>query len=122
MAKKRPAAKPAAKPTAKPATADASPPRFEESLGQLEKIVACLESGDLPLSEAIAEYEKGVNLLKQCHQALHQVQRKVELLTQVGEDGEPTTVPFDAAATPADRPARGKAADPADVDEGGRLF
>lgn len=70
-------------------------PDFEASLGELEQIVGQLEAGNLPLAEAIERYEQGVKLLKQCHGSLNAVQRKIELLTQVNEQGEEQTIPFD---------------------------
>lgn len=39
--------------------------KFEEALGELEAIVKKLE-GDLPLDEAIAAFEKGIELSKIC--------------------------------------------------------
>lgn len=37
---------------------------FEENLGALEDIVKRLENGDVPLEEAIAEFQKGMKLSK----------------------------------------------------------
>ena len=56
---------------------------FEESLGELEKIVAELESGKLGLSDALARYEEGVKHLKGCQQLLEMAERKIELLSGV---------------------------------------
>jgi exodeoxyribonuclease VII small subunit len=67
---------------------------FEESLGELEKIVADLESGKLGLSEALARYEHGVRHLKSCQQLLESAERKIELLSGVNADGNPITEPF----------------------------
>lgn len=39
---------------------------FEESLEELEKIVARLEQGDVPLEEALDAFQKGMDLSKQC--------------------------------------------------------
>ena len=63
---------------------------FEEALGQLEQVVQSLEDGELGLNESLEEYQRGVDLLKQCHATLEDVQRKVELLTGV-TDGNPET-------------------------------
>ncbi len=68
---------------------------FEESLEELEKIVAELESGKLGLSEALARYEEGVKHLKGCQQLLDQAERKIEILSGVDADGNPITEPFD---------------------------
>jgi exodeoxyribonuclease VII small subunit len=68
---------------------------FEDSLEQLEKIVADLESGKLGLSDALERYEQGVKHLKSCQQLLERAERKIELLSGVDADGNPITQPFD---------------------------
>jgi exodeoxyribonuclease VII small subunit len=68
---------------------------FEESLDELEKIVAELESGKLGLSDALARYEEGVKHLKGCQQLLEMAERKIELLSGVDADGNPITQPFE---------------------------
>ena len=67
---------------------------FEEALGQLEQVVQSLEDGELGLNESLEEYQRGVDLLKQCHATLEDAQRKVELLTGV-TDGDPETQSID---------------------------
>jgi exodeoxyribonuclease VII small subunit len=67
---------------------------FEESLVELEKIVAELESGKLGLSDALARYEEGVKHLKGCQRLLEMAERKIELLSGVDADGNPITEPF----------------------------
>jgi exodeoxyribonuclease VII small subunit len=111
---------------------------FEESLDELEKIVAELESGKLGLSDALARYEQGVKHLKACQQLLERAERKVELLSGVDADGNPTTEPFDEAESEsleAKAAARGQRRSTVakatavkitvrgdDVDDPGRLF
>lgn len=68
---------------------------FEEAYAELEQVVHSLESSQLGLSESLALYQKGVGCLKVCHQALERAERKIELLTGVGDDGEPETGDFD---------------------------
>ncbi|MEC8799430.1 MAG: exodeoxyribonuclease VII small subunit [Planctomycetota bacterium] len=68
---------------------------FEEAYAELEQVVHSLESSQLGLSESLALYQKGVGCLKVCHQALEKAERKIELLTGVGDDGEPETEDFD---------------------------
>jgi exodeoxyribonuclease VII small subunit len=80
------------KKTGKPASQQVS---FEESLEQLEQIVKDLEAGQLGLSESLELYERGIKNLKACHQALSVAERKIQLLTAVDEDGNPTTESFD---------------------------
>jgi exodeoxyribonuclease VII small subunit len=68
---------------AKPAAA--APPAFEAALAQLESLVTRLESGDLPLDEALRTFERGVQLTRECQGALAAAQQKVQLLLQRGE-------------------------------------
>jgi len=53
---------------------------FEGALVELEEVVEQLESGDLPLDDSLAAFEKGVGLVKFCNQKLTEVEKKVELL------------------------------------------
>lgn len=55
--------------------------KFEEALGQLEKLVVELESGDLGLDEAMKRFEKGVKLSRQLEGTLEGASRKVETLS-----------------------------------------
>ena len=48
-------------------------------------MVTRLESGDLPLDEALASFEQGVRLTRDCQGALSAAQQKVQLLVQRGE-------------------------------------
>lgn len=43
---------------------------FEQNLAQLEEIVADLERGDIPLEQAIDQFQKGVKLSKQLEETL----------------------------------------------------
>ena len=53
---------------------------LEKSLEELEALVARLERGDLPLEQALKEFEHGVKLTRQCQAALQQAEQKVEIL------------------------------------------
>jgi len=58
---------------------------FEASLKRLESIVESLESGDVPLDQAMELYEEGVLLSKFCGEKL----RATELrLKKLGKDAE----------------------------------
>ncbi len=85
------------------------PPRFEEALDQIERIVADLERGEPSLNAALGKYEEGVRLLRDCYELLEQAERSVALLTGVDSQGTAETSPFDATATSADSgPTRSK--------------
>ena len=66
---------------------------FEGSMARLEAIVGLLERGDAPLEQAMALFEEGAKLLRECTVQLDQAQQKVTLLT-AGEDGQPVEHPF----------------------------
>ena len=68
---------------------------FEEALGELETIVHELEEGQIGLADALARYEKGIGLLKQCYGLLDNAQRRIELLTGVDGNGNAVTKPFE---------------------------
>lgn len=68
---------------------------FELGLKELEKIVAELEKGDIPLESQLKAFEKGVALSRDCLKRLEEVERRVELLMQ-NADGSLSTNPFDA--------------------------
>ncbi len=59
---------------------------FEESISELEKLVNTLESGDIPLEEALSTFEKGVKLTKECQITLDKAEQQVSLLIGEGDD------------------------------------
>ena len=79
----------------KPTPRDECVASFEQSLEELEKIVAELESGKLGLSDALARYEQGIKHLRGCQELLERAERKIELLSGVDADGNPITQPFE---------------------------
>lgn len=69
---------------------------FEEALKALEAIVHTLESGEAPLDESIALYEKGHALRALCQKRLDAAKARIEKIS-LGADGAPSgTTPFDA--------------------------
>ncbi|MGB9604730.1 MAG: exodeoxyribonuclease VII small subunit [Bryobacteraceae bacterium] len=56
------------------------PPSFEACLEELEKTVKELESGELPLEQALELYEKGVALAEACRKQLEEAETRVEIL------------------------------------------
>ena len=55
---------------------------FEQSLKELEKIVQELESGDLPLEEAVKKFEEGIQLSKFCSEKLDETERRITMLVK----------------------------------------
>jgi exodeoxyribonuclease VII small subunit len=68
---------------------------FEQALANLESVIRDLEDGRLGLNESLNRYEDGVRILRYCHQALNDAERKILLLTAVDESGEAIAQPFD---------------------------
>ena len=67
---------------------------FEESIIRLEEILKQLEGDKVDLATALAQYEEGVRLLKNCHEILESARHKIEILRGVGTDGEPIVEPL----------------------------
>ncbi|MCT8398870.1 exodeoxyribonuclease VII small subunit [Weissella cibaria] len=64
---------------------------FEENLATLEQIVAQLEKGDVPLEEALKQFEVGVKLSQELQQSLQTAEQSLAKI--VNADG--TTSDFE---------------------------
>ena len=86
--------------------AEPSPPPFEQSLGELEAIVAALEQGDLTLEASLTAFERGVTLTRACRAALEGAEQRVRILTEGRPDAvpEPFTTPKAPVTAPLDHP------------------
>jgi exodeoxyribonuclease VII small subunit len=61
-------------------------PDFEAALSELEKIVEKMESGEQNLEEALAAFQRGIELTRTCQQGLKEAEQRVDkLLVQNGE-------------------------------------
>jgi exodeoxyribonuclease VII small subunit len=58
---------------------------YEQAFEEMDKLVAALESGDLPLEESLALFERGQALAQRCMALLDQAELKVQQLTEDGE-------------------------------------
>lgn len=74
-------------------SAEKREPTFEEALEQLESIVTAIEEGKIGLEDAVAEYERGVKLLRRCQSILARAETRIQQL-QVAEDGSVSTTPM----------------------------
>ena len=59
---------------------------FEQAYGALDAVVDLLESGDLPLEDALALYERGVALSRRCGRELEAAELRVREVNGAGED------------------------------------
>ncbi|EDP68543.1 exodeoxyribonuclease VII, small subunit [Carnobacterium sp. AT7] len=60
--------------------------KFEEAMQQLEEIVTNLERGDVPLEEALDQFQKGVSLSKFCKETLQNAEQTLTKI--VDENGK----------------------------------
>jgi len=58
---------------------------FEASLKELEAVVARMEQGEQPLEESLRDFERGVQLTRQCQSMLNSAQQRVDILTREGK-------------------------------------
>ena len=69
------------------------PVDFETSLRELEGLVERMEKGDLSLEQALADFQRGIELSRHCQQALNAAEKQVQILIGQGEGDK--LVPFD---------------------------
>lgn len=67
---------------------------FEQAYKELESIVERMERGDQNLENSLADFERGVGLMKLCHGVLKNAEQKVEILVKDNE-GLFSTEPFE---------------------------
>ena len=70
----------------------AEEPSFDATLSELESIVQKMEQGDLPLEEALKQFEQGIALVRLAQQKLDQAEQKVQIL--LSEGGSERLEPF----------------------------
>lgn len=100
---------------------------LETAMAELAQIVARLESGQETLDASLTQFERGMALLRVCHQKLDAAAQRIELVTKLSATDDVETVEFDSTSTlqknsasDAARASR-KLANPSD-DEEGLLF
>ncbi len=72
---------------------------LEEAMSELASIVSGMESGKETLDESLAQFERGMKLLRVCHRKLDVAAQRIEIVTQMSPDGDVKTTEFDGAAT-----------------------
>ncbi|WP_291957749.1 exodeoxyribonuclease VII small subunit [Mahella sp.] len=65
---------------------------FEKAIRELENIVTSLENGDVALDQAIALFERGMELSRYCSQKLDEAEGKITMLMK--EQNAFKEVPF----------------------------
>jgi exodeoxyribonuclease VII small subunit len=67
---------------------------FEQSMLELETLVAKMEQGDLPLEDALQSFERGIQLARHSQQKLKDAEQKVHILTN--QNGQKTLDVFES--------------------------
>ena len=62
------------------------PLQFEEALAELEALVQRMEAGSLSLEESLNAFERGVELTRQCQDALQEAELRVKALMRDGSE------------------------------------
>ena len=70
--------------TTPPTAQTAAPSSYEDALAELERLVAAMEAGQLPLDQLLETYRRGAELLAFCRSRLDAVEQQVKVL----EDGQ----------------------------------
>ena len=61
---------------------------YENAVDELEQILTQLESNELPLEEAIKQFESGVSLIKYCQNILDTTEQKIQELTKMKDNND----------------------------------
>lgn len=67
---------------------------FEEAIGELEKLVAAMESGDMGLDEMVSAFERGQKLVKACNDRLAEVERRIDVIKREADGSASKTEPL----------------------------
>lgn len=59
-----------------------APQHFEDAIGELEKILAEMERGEVPLEESLVRYERGNYLIQHCRQILGKAEQQIEQMNK----------------------------------------
>ena len=59
---------------------------FEQSLDELEGLVERMEQGDSSLEDSLKDFERGIELTRNCQTALTEAEQKVQILLKKNGD------------------------------------
>lgn len=66
---------------------------FAEKIAELEKILQEMDGEALSLDKALADYERGIKLIRECRAYLSEAQQKVTMLAEEMEADKEGTAP-----------------------------
>jgi len=61
---------------------DISKLSFEQAIKELTSIVEKIEQGEIPLQDSLAQYEKGMALIKHCRTILQKAEQRIEKISK----------------------------------------
>ncbi len=64
---------------------------FEKCLKELETIVEKMEAGDQPLETSLKDFERGMELARQCRDSLQKAELRVQELLKKADDAHDTS-------------------------------
>ena len=67
---------------------------FEERLELVKSMIDKIEKGDLSLEESVTQFEEGMKILNELDQEMDQIQRRITLLQEQGDDNR-TEIPLE---------------------------
>ena len=76
-----------------------STPNFETTLAELQATVEALEKGNLPLEDALTQFEKAVKLSQSCQKVLQEAELKISQISQDGTEVSPPDVSSNRASS-----------------------
>ncbi len=81
------------KKTSKKSSIKAVPADFEKALNELETLVEKMEKEELSLEQALADFQRGIELSRICQDTLKNAEQKVQIL--MGQSDNEQLVDFD---------------------------
>ena len=75
-------------------TKDDSSTSFETALQELQAIVDRMEKGDQSLEQSLEDFERGINIARECQERLKQAELRVKMLVEKS-DGSHEEKPFE---------------------------
>ena len=62
--------------------------KFEDNMSELKSIAESLENGNLDLNDALALYEKGMKIVKECEKQLQDAESIIRMISTNEKGGE----------------------------------
>ena len=67
---------------------------FEASMKELETLVERMEAGEISLEDSLKDFERGIELTRNCQSALKEAEQKIQILME--KNGQSTLTSFES--------------------------